>query len=112
MMNPAWPERIPKVDEAKGGDVLVTKAMYAPRLVSVLVVDVSGYTKLAQTIDHALLCQLIGSWFREAEHIMEGHGAWELKYIGDAVMAVWLHDRPAEKQKCHFTLSSAGPAPP
>jgi len=91
---------IRRVDEAAAGfDVSVTRATYAPQLVSVLVVDVRGYTMLAQMIDHALLCQLIGSWFREAGQIMEGYGAWALKYIGDAVMAVWLHDRPADKQR-------------
>jgi adenylate cyclase len=81
-----------------GDDANVTRAQYAPRLVSVLVADVRGYTRLAQMIDHAVLCQLIGSWFREAGHIMEAHGSWALKYIGDAVMAVWLHDRPAVKR--------------
>jgi adenylate cyclase len=30
---------------------------------------------------------------------MEAHGSWALKYIGDAVMTVWLHDRPAERRK-------------
>jgi adenylate cyclase len=99
------------------GDVSVTKAIYAPRLVSVLVVDVRGYTMLAQTIENALLCQLIGSWFREAGQIMEAHGSWGLKYIGDAVMTVWLHDRPAERRKqivrilrayCDFARITAG----
>jgi len=109
---------IRRVAEAAGGaDALATRAMYAPRLLSVLVVDVRGYTKLAQAIDHALLCQVIGSWFREAGQIMEGHGAWALKYIGDAVMAVWLHERPADKQKqvtrilraaCEFARVTAG----
>jgi len=108
---------IRRVDEAVTAvDVSVTKAMYSPRLVSVLVVDVRGYTKLAQMIDHALLCQLIGSWFREAGQIMEAHGSWALKYIGDAVMAVWLHDRPAERRQqmvrilracCEFARISA-----
>jgi adenylate cyclase len=107
-----------KAGETRSGeDPSVTKAMYAPRLVSVLVVDVRGYTKLAQAIDNALLCQLIGSWFREAGQIMEGHGAWALKYIGDAVMAVWLHARPADKRKqivrilrasCEFARVTAG----
>jgi adenylate cyclase len=69
-----------------------TRPLYAQRLVSVLVVDVRGYTRLAQVTDHAILCQLIGTWFREAGRIMERHGAWAQKYIGDAVMAVWLHE--------------------
>jgi adenylate cyclase len=85
-------------ETASGDDAFVTRPLYAPRLVSVLVADVRGYTKLARMIDHALLCQLIGSWFREAGPIMEAHGSWALKYIGDAVMAVWLHDRAADER--------------
>jgi adenylate cyclase len=92
--------QIRKADDLAGAiDVSATRAVYAQRSVSVLVIDVRGYTKLAQVVDNALLCQVIGSWFREAGRIMEGHGAWALKYIGDAVMAVWLHDKLAGKQK-------------
>src|SRR5262249_26849696 len=56
-------------------EIPVTKALYAQTPVSVLVFDVRGYTRLAQSIDHAKLCQLIGSWFREAGRIMEANGA-------------------------------------
>jgi adenylate cyclase len=91
---------IRRADEAAGAiDVTATRATYALRSVSVLVVDVRGYTKIAQVVDNALLCQVIGSWFREADRIMERHGVWALKYIGDAVMAVWLHDTSAGKKK-------------
>lgn len=75
-----------------------TRALYAQRLVSVLVVDVRGYTRLAQVTDQAVLCQLIGTWFREAGRIMERYGAWAQKYIGDAVMAVWLHEQAGSKR--------------
>ena len=33
----------------------------------------------------------IGTWFRRAGEIISEHGSWVDKYIGDAVMAVWVH---------------------
>jgi adenylate cyclase len=60
-------------------------------LVSVLVIDIRGFTVLSQQVDDAVLCQLTGNWFAEADRIMQRHGSGAEKYIGDAVMAVWLH---------------------
>jgi adenylate cyclase len=91
---------LPRYVEQRNDDTEgATRPMYAPRTVTVLVVDVRGYTKLAQAIDHTILCQLIGTWFREASQIMDKYGSWAQQYIGDAVMAVWLHDDPANRQK-------------
>ncbi|MEO0986891.1 MAG: adenylate/guanylate cyclase domain-containing protein, partial [Cyanobacteria bacterium J06639_14] len=37
------------------------------------------------------LSESIGTWFRCAGDIIGNHGSWVDKYIGDAVMAVWIH---------------------
>jgi adenylate cyclase len=68
-----------------------TQAWFVPQLLTVLVVDVRNFTGLTQKIDQALLCEAIGTWFRHASEIMHKHGSWTMKYIGDAVMAIWLH---------------------
>jgi adenylate cyclase len=68
-----------------------TKGFFAPRLTTVLVVDVRDFTKLTQAIPEEVLCQLIGTFFREGGQIMQQHGSWAQKYIGDALMAVWVH---------------------
>lgn len=68
-----------------------TRKIFAQRLVTVLVVDIRDYTGLTQTIESAVLCQVLGTWFSEAERIMQKHGSGVQKYIGDAVMAVWVH---------------------
>jgi len=66
-------------------------------LVSVLVIDIRGFTVLSQHVDDAALCQMMGAWFGEADRIMRRHGSASEKYIGDAVMAVWMHrDRGQE----------------
>ncbi len=72
-------------------DENATVCQLITRLVSVLVVDIRGFTVLSQQVDDSVLCQLTGSWFGEADRIMRGRGSATQKYIGDAVMAVWLH---------------------
>lgn len=68
-----------------------TKAMIAVREITVLVVDIRGYTHLAHLIDQATLAKTIGRWIRQSGEILEQEGSWGQKFIGDAVMAVWLH---------------------
>ena len=75
-----------------------TKGFFAPRLTTVLVVDVRDFTKLTQSISEELLCQMIGTWFREGGQIMQHQGSWAQKYIGDALMAVWVHMKGPERE--------------
>lgn len=75
-----------------------TKGFFAPRLTTVLVVDVRDFTKLTQAISEELLCQMIGTWFREGGQIMQQQGSWAQKYIGDALMAVWVHMKGPDQE--------------
>ncbi|MDX2272237.1 MAG: adenylate/guanylate cyclase domain-containing protein [Cyanobacteriota bacterium] len=74
-----------------------TNVLRLRRLISVMVVDIRGFTQLAQQVDEKLLSQVLGDWFRRAGDIVRHHGSSVEKYIGDAVMAVWLHDEEEEK---------------
>jgi adenylate cyclase len=69
----------------------VTKVLFTRSLITALVVDIRSYTVLSQSIDQGVLCQMIGTWFSEADTIMRKYGCAGQKYIGDAVMAMWLH---------------------
>ncbi len=68
-----------------------TAILHVRRLISVLVVDIRNFTVLTQQLDEKLLSELIGTWFRHAGKIIREYGSWVDKYIGDAVMAVWIH---------------------
>jgi adenylate cyclase len=68
-----------------------TRPLYLPKMITVLVADVRDFTKLTQQVDQSVLCQTIGTWFRRGGRIMQDHGSWAVKYIGDAIMSVWLH---------------------
>ncbi len=68
-----------------------TVALFKRVNVSVLVVDIRGFTVLAQKIDAGLLSRLVSTWFAEADRIIHDSGGMAPKHIGDAVMAIWTH---------------------
>jgi adenylate cyclase len=70
-----------------------TNILFAEKLITVLVVDIRDFTGLARRVEPGKLSQLTGTFFREAGKALKERGAWEQKYIGDAVMAVWLHKK-------------------
>jgi adenylate cyclase len=76
---------------ARKGAGATTVAHFASSRTTVLVVDVRNFTVLTQQIDQGLLCQVIGTWFREAGPLLNAQGSWAQKYIGDAIMSVWVH---------------------
>src|ERR1039458_6532152 len=71
-----------------------TTALHTNRLTTILVVDIRDFTPLARSLPESLLSQTIGTWFLRSGQIARRQGSWAQKYIGDAVMAVWVHDRP------------------
>jgi class 3 adenylate cyclase len=86
-------------DESRADDGQTTRAIFAFSLITILIVDVRDFTKLTQQIDKAVLCETIGTWFREGGQIMQRHGSWSQKYIGDAVMSIWIHRTPEDAQR-------------
>ena len=83
------------VDEAAklaSEDERATLILYQKRLITVLVVDIRGFTELARQIDEALLAQAMGTWFRELGSMLRRSGCATDKYIGDAAMGVWVHE--------------------
>ena len=59
------------------------------RLVSVLFVDLVGYTSLSESRDAEDARELLGQYFERARTIIGRYGGTIEKFIGDAVMAVW-----------------------
>ena len=60
--------------------------------ITVMVVDIRGYTPLSLKIGADKLGEVLGHFFRESGALLRAQGAWGQKYIGDAVMAIWMHD--------------------
>jgi len=73
---------------------LPTTALHTHSLTTIVVVDIRDFTPLARQVPEALLSQTIGTWFLRSGQITQRQGSMAQKYIGDAVMAVWVHDHP------------------
>lgn len=69
-----------------------TTALHTHSLTTIVVVDIRDFTPLARTVPESVLSQTIGTWFLRVGQIAERQGSWAQKYIGDAMMAVWVHD--------------------
>jgi adenylate cyclase len=84
-------------EPAEDSDAMTdTMALHRRRLITIAVVDICNFTQLTQQIDEQLLSEVIGTWFKQAGEIIKRHNSWVDKYIGDAVMAVWIHSSSAE----------------
>jgi class 3 adenylate cyclase/tetratricopeptide (TPR) repeat protein len=59
------------------------------RLVSVLFIDLVGFTPLSEAREPEDVRELLGRCFETARTIIERHGGVVEKFIGDAVVAVW-----------------------
>ncbi len=77
--------------ESEDTNAIATAMLHRRQLITVLVIDIRDFTKLTQQMDEHLLSEAIGTWFRRAGEIIDRHGSWVDKYIGDAVMTVWIH---------------------
>ncbi len=100
-------EEEPK-DETMPGPGQKTSVLHLRRLISVAVVDIRGFTQLTQRADERILSQKLGDWFRRAGRIIRAKGSKVDKYIGDAIMAVWLHSQDP-KRKGQPTLDDQAP---
>jgi len=71
------------------------------RLVSVLFLDLVGFTTLSEQRDAEDMRVLLSAYFDTARTVIERHGGVVEKFIGDAVMSVWgtpvAHEDDAER---------------
>lgn len=83
----------PKISDSQDAktDSTATAMLHVRRLISVMVVDIRDFTGLTRQLDDKILSEAIGTWFRRAGEILTQYGSGVDKYIGDAVMAVWVH---------------------
>ena len=62
------------------------------RMLTILVVDIRNYTGISRALGEAGVSELMNEFFSSAGAMLRENGSWSQKYIGDAVMAAWVHD--------------------
>ncbi len=67
-------------------DVLVVEQM-----ITILVLDIRNYTVLAREVGEARITEVMNELFHRSGELLKRNGSWAQKYIGDAVMAFWVH---------------------
>jgi adenylate cyclase len=70
-----------------------TQLFVLRQLVTVLIADIRDYTGLTLQVGDVTMSQILGTLFQKAGEILNANLAWGQKYIGDAVMGVWLHQK-------------------
>jgi adenylate cyclase len=71
-----------------------TQISFLQSLVTVLVMDVRNYTVLSRELGETQISALMAEIFRAAGELLTAKRSWSQKYIGDAIMSVWVHDKP------------------
>ena len=69
-----------------------TDVLVVERMITILVLDIRNYTVLARELGEARITELMNRLFHESGQVLKRRGSWAQKYIGDAVMAFWVHD--------------------
>jgi len=68
-----------------------TDLLVVERLITILVLDIRNYTGLARELGAARTSEVMNRLFNEPGRLLKQMGSWTQKYIGDAVMAFWVH---------------------
>ncbi len=59
------------------------------KLVTILFADISGFTAIAETMDHEIVSNVVNSLWSRVDKAIHDHGGRIDKHIGDAVMALF-----------------------
>jgi adenylate cyclase len=83
-----WEQSVAALESTRNAP---TTSLQTNTLTTIVVVDIRDYTPLARAVPEELLSQAIGTWFLRVGQIVQQQGSWAQKYIGDAVMCIWVH---------------------
>ncbi len=80
-----------------------TVVTFAMVQLTVLVVDIRNFTSLSLELGPTRIAELVHAYNSTAGSILDVSGAWTMKFIGDAVMAIWLRKQEESPAKTLIT---------
>lgn len=87
-----------------------TQVFLSSSLVTVLVADMRGFTQLAREVDADQLSALLSELFGAMGRMLNERRCFYQKYIGDAIMALWVHERPQVDRRTFASVLDMLPA--
>jgi adenylate cyclase len=93
--------------EASFNPESATVVTFAMAQLTVLVADIRDFTSLSRQLGPGRIAELVHAYNSAAGSILDRSGAWTMKFIGDAVMAVWLCKAEEPPVKTVFTAFDA-----
>ena len=81
-----------------------TAMLVLERLITIMVLDLRDYTGLSQRLGGTKISELMNRLFGEAGKLLKKNGSWAQKYIGDAVMAFWVHQDDGNTPDEHLKM--------
>ena len=72
-------------------------AQMLPFEISVLLIDVCGYTSMVQSLPEEDVAEMLRSWLEFSSSIITRYNGTVDKFIGDCVMSLWKSDNAAPK---------------
>jgi len=72
-----------------------TRVLYSLQTITVLVIDICDFTGLAKKLGESAIASAVGAWVGRSGEILASRGSRFQKYIGDAIMAIWVHEDQA-----------------
>jgi adenylate cyclase len=76
--------------EREENDTDRTVSYARKKLVTILVSDIHGFTRLAESVGDRRVSKLLQAWSPRVSTIIRTHDGMVDKFLGDAVMAVWI----------------------
>lgn len=68
-----------------------TDVLVVERHITIMVLDIRNYTALARELGESRVTEIMNKLFHQSGELLKRNGSWAQKYIGDAVMAFWVH---------------------
>lgn len=81
-----------------------TQFFMEQQLVSAMVIDIRGFTRLSAAMGERAIAAMMSDINRDAGQLLDRAGAWSVKFIGDAIMAIWLHSANAISRRDVVTV--------
>ena len=87
---------VPEIDETELFDSQ-TVAFVEKEVVTVLLCDIHGFTRLSEQLGDRQISKLLQIWSDKVTQLVRKHGGIVDKFIGDAVMAMWVGGEDQQK---------------